>query len=377
MRHARSLFLCSIFGLLFLGALNFSNARAAALSAADSSGDSPQGFCVQTFNTYGPVYAKHVRQRTLALTRALDSCAMIQLQEVWRPFQKEILAQHMPSDTTIIDADRSRSDKNISGLVGLVKGSIQKIESALFTVNGKGWLDYGRNLMGVRKGFLATEVLLPQSRQTIVFLNLHLHHSNQAIRLAQLVDLMDWYFQTSAHRKTVILAGDFNATPDSLEMELLQTVFRFKDSYREANRVYQDICTYCKKNPMYWGGGNRVIDYILFADNAGLGLAVSESAINLKYFQGIALSDHYGVKSNFAIQEGSANEVVEPPSSIVYRQRVLAAHNSIQKVESKIRQQRDKKKFSTTRKKLRMIKEQLRSRDYQSKLHLFYRRSWL
>jgi hypothetical protein len=108
----------------------------------------------------------------------------------------------------------------------------------------------------------------------------------------------------------LILTGDLNFTPSSLEYLFLKNVLLVEDAYASIHGGYAGgDCTYCANNPHHWGGGDRVIDYILTRSAASTDARSVKSVINLREAHGITPSDHYGVQAGLAITDRAPAEV--------------------------------------------------------------------
>ena len=238
-----------------------------ALSAqAASSGD----FCVQTFNVYATAYAGKKAERLSRLADELTNqpCDSIQFQELWQAADyRRFSTDFARAQMKLVQADSLRTDKAMIGLVSAFHGEVGRAYSEIYRINNEdGVLDWFRGLTGVQKGLSALEAKL-ESGPSVLFVNTHTHPTNEAIRAAQMVQLIDATLIRSpgAADLPVVFTADLNATPDSLELALLRNVLLLRDAYLETHdNTYGDLCTYCESNPLSWGGGNRVIDFTLF-----------------------------------------------------------------------------------------------------------------
>lgn len=291
-----------------------------------------QSFCAQTFNVYGPAYASGVQNRLDRLVKELasDPCDIIQFQELWRennynPFRDELeRAQY-----TTVRADEIRGDRSIIGLASALKGQINDKKSALFAVNNEdGVMDGIRNAAGVQKGYTFITASVKNS-SVMTLVNLHTHPSSEAIRVAQVAQLVNDLIGTPEMlNKAIVLMGDLNATPDSTELALLTSLLNLRDSYIEANTSYGQVCTYCANNPLSWSRENRVIDFVLISNSLNHKLKTTSSIVNLK---GPSLkqplSDHYGVRSEISFSAQTEREL--SPESPLVKARTQKAIESL------------------------------------------------
>lgn len=265
-------------------------------------------FCVQTFNVYGPAYASSVEYRLELLAKEIkkDPCDSYQFQELWKENQFQLLQNSLETNRfAMLWADTIRSDGKMIGLGSAFQGSILKAESGLFRVNNEdGIADWFRGAWGVEKGFSILQARLDNS-PNLIFVNTHTHPTNFSIRIAQIVQLLQEIGKQSDDLP-IILTGDFNATPESLEYQLLTVVGNLRDSYFLSNRSYKDVCTYCGSNPLSWSSEDRVIDYVFYQDSSSVALEVEKSSINLQGKDEYSpLSDHFGIQTHFRWTEKS------------------------------------------------------------------------
>ncbi len=136
---------------------------------------------------------------------------------------------------------------------------------------------------------------------SVTFLNLHTHPTSRSVRVAQILQLIDFtLFRSSrANLLPLVLTGDLNAEPKSLEIELLRNVLLLRDGYLDANGgSYGASCTYCRANDLSWTFGNRVIDFTLYRSSPDIELSAHQSEINLQGNGKFGpLSDHFGVRT--------------------------------------------------------------------------------
>lgn len=273
-------------------------------------------FCIQTFNAYGPSYAPFLSRRTRALAEKLSElppCEFVHFQEVWtEEHHGELKAELLRSlgNAGHLDGSGVREvlSPNLQMRVGLmsffsIKSDVNYLK--LFSKNRDGVLDEVRRVFGVKKGFHVSRVEVP-SFGDVLLVNLHLHPSSQAIRVSQLLELF-WFLLNDEIRggkrhQGVIVSGDFNFVPGSLEYELIDKVFLWKDAYYHARGAYfEEDCTYCAANPLSWLPDNRVFDYVFWGETGGRKtLYPYDVAINLNEMPGgLPYSDHFGLRVEF------------------------------------------------------------------------------
>lgn len=316
---------------LFVVSLLFSNSIASAEIPKASS------FCVQTINVYGPAYASGVQWRLGMLSDMLerDPCEVVQFQEFWRESDFRFFkTEFQQSRMLLLQADAIRNDGNSIGLVSAFSGSILKAYSEVFRVNNEdGVLDWVRDLAGVQKGFTIIEAQVENAPRSL-FVNVHTHPTSQAIRLAQLTQLVEFlYFRNhKAALLPLVLTGDLNSTPDSLEYDLLRNLLRVRDAFLGFHGTYEGVCTYCTDNSLSWSNKNHVIDYVFYRDSETENLEVENAVINLQGREEARLSDHYGVRAN--LQWSKQTGSLLPDDSTEVQARIRAALKTVHDVRN-------------------------------------------
>lgn len=285
-------------------------------------------FCVQTFNVYGPAYASNVPLRLRELGEELlrQPCESLHFQEFWREGHYKTFEQQLsPARLAFIRADQIRNDSSMTGLASAFSGQVLLAKSELFRLNNEGgFLDSIRDLTGVQKGFSLIEAKIDLT-PTALFANLHTHPTDEAIRLAQVAQLIEAVVALpGSSEKPFVLTGDLNSTPDSPELALLQDVLLLKDSFLEVNREYGEACTYCGDNPLSWSREDRVIDFVLVRSSPLIELIVEKSEINLQGKPGQPLSDHFGIRSEL-IWRDRTEVTLEADDELVLARREKAA----------------------------------------------------
>lgn len=295
--------------------------------------------CVQTFNTYGPAYARHKKERTEALAASLHAdnppCDILQFQELWRESYFDRLKSSLDSLRYLaLFNDSYRNDGYSTGLASFFQGSVAKIKSLRYEVNNEsGLLDLFRGLLKVAKGFTLIEAKIDSAPETILLINTHTHPTETSIRLAQMLQLVKATITEAPAGEPIIFTADLNSTPDSPEMALLKNLLLLQDSYLELHGTYAGICTYCEKNPLSWSSEDRVIDYVLYRNRGVMKLLPISSEVNLQNYQGLILSDHYGVRTHFRseIQPSSIASTISAEQIKVAQKTLLQVKSILQK----------------------------------------------
>lgn len=267
-------------------------------------------FCFLTFNAYGPAYSLKLKKRTQLLAKLIEDesqCGVLTFQEVWRESHVRSLQSGLKKAYSKLDF--YRGDELLGDTkTGLMTSSFFPISEAntkLYRVYSNGPADWLREQVGVRKAFskMLVEITDNGIQTPMEVINTHLHHSSQAIRLAQLVELAEYIRNSSWQGFPLIISGDFNAQPYSLEWEFINKVVGAKDSHLLLRGRYTEKdCTYCNDNPLGWGGSSRVLDYIFIRNGHNVTMQVKTSDIFPTKYDGQYLSDHYGRRVRLSLQ---------------------------------------------------------------------------
>ena len=262
---------------------------------------------VQTLNTYGPFYSENRKNRKNSISLFLknESCDINFFQEVWLEEDYQKLKQASQSiDLNSVHHDFSLNYKKRSGLMTLAKGDILKKEFYIFPL-GDDWIGRIYNLLNINKGFGVVYTNLSKAPNTpLIAVNVHLHHLSQKARLLQLIYYLKWFLNQSVLKHPVIFAGDFNFEPHSLEFEIIKYIFRFKEPQSLLNLPYH--CTMCPENnafisynlsQLFLMGYEKTVDYIFFRSSPTIRLTPKSFSVFPKKYNGVFLSDHYGVKA--------------------------------------------------------------------------------
>ena len=261
-----------------------------------------QGLEVLSYNAYGPAYGGDLDERTTGLGSylVLNPYSIVGLQEVWTQDHKlqlfEVMAQQKNKDpyekvdfNTLVDGK--------VGLVSLFQGKELGRGAESYIQNSDGFLDFFRGLLDVKKA-VAWVRLDVAGIGSLLFVNTHLHPTSMTVRMSQVKQLAQVIHRVRLAQDELIVVGDFNFAPDSEEYVALLEEVGVKDSYTvvHGQGSYKGVCSYCESNPYYWGGGNRVVDYVFydFSKESGLMPVSTEFVLKEPVF-----SDHLGVRVLF------------------------------------------------------------------------------
>ena len=256
--------------------------------------------CLLTFNTYGPVYAPAVGDRSLRIVDEIknhQNCDLIHFQEAWTDSQINIFENGLKSNYQ----SYSPNHQFRIGIMNLSKKPWTHAETFSYRANYDGdALDDIRKMVGAKKAFNVVEDALPETFS----LNTHLHPTSDRVRILQMMDLLNWRVQHSA--KPLILTGDFNMDPTSFEHHFLMKILNLDDSMIVVKGQYPaGFCSYCTKNPLGWLSEDHTFDYVFFSHLGAseVGWVPQDIQIALTG-DGKPLSDHYGLKVNFHLGNG-------------------------------------------------------------------------
>lgn len=316
--------------------------------------------CIQTFNAYGPAYSRDLEKRTAALGDELRAspCGIVQMQEVWSDTHHnwvlDGLAQSMSSLSGVRFDDVQKPQMGQSGLATFTTEVLSEQRFVPFQVNTDGLLDNVREFLGVIKGIGSSTVTMRQNEdQKIRLMNVHLHPTSQRVRIAQTVQILETFFKYYMLQNPIIITGDFNFQPGSVEYNLLQSVTQITDAYVVNNGRYApDTCTYCEHNVHHWPGHKGVLDYIWSRRGQYHAVKHRDTFINLHGVNGVTPSDHFGLRSYMELRESDI-DLVDDSTFESRRQRALKAIQAA--VESLDGQGATFEPFSSTRRDLSQL----------------------
>lgn len=294
-------------------------------------------FCLQNFNAYGPIYAQRVAERTSRMISELGaspSCEVVHLQEVWNSGQTAQIENGLKHRYHMSSPNKTAK----IGLMTMVSGKLRDQQTFEFKVNHEGGvLDGIRKIFRVRKAFHIAKAQVGDLQESIYFLNTHLHPSSPSVRIAQLLDILNWRLKN--HDLKWILSGDFNADVATFERRFVLAVLGVHDSMEQYLGHYpQEFCTYCRTNPLSWLRTNRVFDYIFYSNigSSQTQLRAVDGRVNLRGTPQRPLSDHYGVQMHFALEPA-----VSIFSEQVYESRKMKTLQVIEVAQSILESQTD------------------------------------
>jgi endonuclease/exonuclease/phosphatase family metal-dependent hydrolase len=286
---------------------------------ADTRGPS---FCMQNFNAYGPLYAPETEERMNwigSLLQEAPRCSVIHLQEVWSESNIDQIESSLSRKYSISSPNR----ESRIGVMSLFDGEITGTYTQNFNVNNEGGiLDGIREALNVKKAFHIVRTQLFDMGEQFYFINTHLHPTSQAVRLTQIIDILEWRLYNQDLK--FFLSGDFNADENSLERDFIMTALGSHDSLQDAygGEYPAGLCTYCNSNPHSWLLESKILDYIFVSNIGGneTHLKSREGEVNMRGPLAEPLSDHYGIRVYFELQQGREANSAE---QLAARQKAL------------------------------------------------------
>lgn len=127
-----------------------------------------------------------------------------------------------------------------------------------------------------------------QRQQTIRVLNSHWSHVGSEARMNSAALIAGWSGWENDSDELVVVCGDFNAEPDSQEIENLKSSAELEDTYFQTKyRCRKDFGTFTSFLPENLANSKR-IDYILFRGDVSVEWVCADE--HIKY--GVYISDH-------------------------------------------------------------------------------------
>ena len=267
---------------------------------------------VQTLNTYGPFYSESLSLRHSRLLDFLkiNPSDLTFLQEVWLDRQHEDIkkvSQFMKINSIFYDHHQGSSR---SGLATMVRGTIHKIDFRFFPLKNN-FYDQIHSFFKINKGFGALYISHPKIPDAPLWVvNTHLHSLDQEVRLIQLVHYLKWFLNKKVLQEPMIMAGDFNFDPQSLEFKIMRNIFYFEEPQAYLDLRYQ--CTICPENN--WSIGyqlsqilfmdyGKTVDYVFLKSSSKIRLTPQNFEIFPKKYNKYFLSDHYGVRTEIKFED--------------------------------------------------------------------------
>lgn len=290
-----------------------------------------QSFCVQTLNAYGPAYAgdKWFRFPLISDYLAQNPCELVALQEVWSEDQYNTIRRGPQREWPemrgyYFGRSTQSSQQPRFGMATLTSQRVTHTKRKIFRVNFErqkiidATLDSVRESLDVVKGY-GTVVVQMHGLFPVAFINTHLHPTSEVVRLAQMIELLEEVELHLNQDIPVVLSGDLNTQPGSLELDVLRQVGGATDTLEWSSE-----CTYCFWNPYAIKLAFKSVrmDYTLLFSSKSWELKSINAEITPKRHR-TTLSDHYGVRSEVRIERRTGSPEGEGVEQIRVARAVL------------------------------------------------------
>jgi len=246
-------------------------------------------------------------ERFAAIANKLDAFDIVCLQEVWIKEDQELLR------TICKDKGLQYSHVFSSGLIGssglqiISRYPIKEVFFHQYRVNGAVYrVDHGDYHAGKGFGFARVQINDLQSVSVIVTHTIARYKdddSYHADRLSQVWELIRFLQLTSRPNQPVIVAGDMNSRPNSVEYSMFTQVGKLFDAYGEYTSMHPSSEINAHSTSM--GENPQRIDYIFFNKMSNWKLTDSRVVLNDNEF---LYSDHFGVSATFTCLEGQLDQ---------------------------------------------------------------------
>ncbi len=333
--------------------------------------------CVQTVNLFGPAYAPQLKKRTKRFMEKVSleqRCKIIQMQEVWKSSHCErivngLTTQEEGLNSVHYDSVGMLESKPLSGLLTVSDGEIAEAQVEYFPINVKGPLDWLRKNLNIKKAIGIARLTMPAYSAPLLLVNTHTHPISQAVRIAQALFLFEQIVKTLPLAGPLILTGDLNAPPDSVEIRLLMALLDLSDAYVDSNGGYHSSdATFSRQNPYVLSWRHEVIDYVFYRNFGSMHLSPRSAEINFRDSMQEVTSDHYGVKVDFRVRSN-----FEQPrrKTEVDAEKTRLAITAIDDAIEVIKKHRSKR-FKEVLTKLDQIKSRLENLDQGDPLFVLF-----
>lgn len=297
---------------------------------------------IQTLNVYKPIYSGDQSRRKSSLLDFIKKYPsdIHFFQELWfeEDYKKLEKAFESIGMKSIFLDGYNRAGK-WSGLAVSLNGTAYKVETHSFPPSSF----YGKisRVFNINKGFGAAYIRHSDlSDYPFWIINVHMDNLSQYARLKQLIHYFKWFLKNKIFESPVISSGDFNFKPDSLEFEIMLNLFRFNEPQSYLGLSYR--CTLCEENSDFLGyylsklffmDYEKTVDYIFFKSSPNLELVPQVFNVFPKKHNGVALSDHYGVKSDIVFKKRFSVDSLDEEA---LNKKITAFSQTLNQIESQL-----------------------------------------
>jgi len=245
-------------------------------------------------------------ERMKLIGKELENFDVVCLQEMWMK-EDQLMLQQMGKDAGLNYSHVYASGLiNSAGLQIISRYPISEVHFHKYRVNGNILrVDHGDHHAG--KGIGYAKIKLDENTTISVF-NTHtiaayshddIYHTD---RLSQVWELARFVQMTTAHDDSslVLVTGDFNCGPHSLEYQVFLKVSNLVDAYTflhmDEGYTHEDL----------GDGKPKKLDYIFFNKNKRWNLRTTEVTLknHVKFY-----SDHFGILAHFQLLEDGKKEI--------------------------------------------------------------------
>jgi len=252
------------------------------------------------------------KDRFKAIAQKLDSYDIVCLQEVWIESDQEFLKKACKEKGLIYSHVFSSGMIGSSGLQIISRYPIREVYFHRYRVNGHVLrVDHGDYHAGKGFGFCRISV---SDSQDVCIINTHtiaqyqMEDQYQSDRITQMWELIRFVQLTSKPNQPIIILGDMNCRPDSMEYQLLTRIGHVNDSFGEylkRLKIKDDKGTTLMESSLMATIKSKSprIDHIFYEKKKGIRLVDSKIVIN---DDDLIYSDHFGICSTFEITTNSS-----------------------------------------------------------------------
>jgi len=236
--------------------------------------------------------------RFIAIANKLDSFDVVCLQEVWIKKDQELLRSICKDKGLIYSHVFSSGLIGSSGLVIISRFPIKEVFFHKYRINGVVYrLDHGDYHAGKGFGFARLAISETQSISVIITHTIARYNQERdpyhADRISQVWELIRFLQLTSRHNQPVIVVGDMNSRPTSIEYSMFTQVGKLGDAFEEFTSV--NPSRLCSSTSM--DANPQRLDYIFFSKNFPWKVIDSKVVLN---DTSTLYSDHFGVSATFS-----------------------------------------------------------------------------
>jgi len=237
-------------------------------------------------------------QRIAAIANRLDEYDVVCLEEVWIQEDQELFRIIGKEKGLLYSHVFSSGLLGSSGLQVLSRHPIQEVHFHRYRLNGQIFrVDHGDYHVG--KGFGLAKILVNGTKMSIILTHTIAQYYQDDTyhpdRISQAWEMARFVQMNSRPDEPIILVGDMNCKPDSIEYNILTQLGNLKDSFQEVNPKLPGLTTI--------GPNQQRIDFIFYSFNKCKDWNLISSKVTLN--TEILYSDHYGLSSTFSFSKGS------------------------------------------------------------------------